>query len=237
MEQRIYRGNIDPNALADYLVGMFNGQPAMYNAYPHSMAQKINQGERVFVQITRSGDWIGHEHGALGVQILRVAGGVSVSVGQSDWLDLDQTGLAGMLLGALFFPPLLLFPLISGLTRSTFVQDVWGAIDHYCMQTRPRAQHAPQGFYCSYCGAFNHPAAACCHSCKAPFDSAPQPRAAQSSQEQAPGEPPGQKQPFASEPVSPALSESVVCPRCGATVAAARFCGNCAAPLRQAAPD
>lgn len=235
MEQRVYYGPIDPNTLADYLVGIFQ-QPTFNHAYPVSMAQKINQGERVYVQIMRSGDWIGHEHGALSVQILRIAGGVSVSMGQADWLDLDQTDLAGMFLGALLFPPLLIFPMLRGLVHSGFSQEVWAAIEAYCVPTpaRPAQPHAHQGFYCTYCGAFNHPAASHCHACQAPFNVAPPPQPAQPEQpappQPAPDEP---AQPTQSTPVEP-VPEVVICPSCGASVANARFCGNCAAPLHEA---
>lgn len=220
MEQRIYHGRIEPNALADYLVGVFNqnpGYPGHHN-YHHTMAQRVGQGEHVLVQIMHTSDWSGRG-GSLGVNISRIAGGVSVSMGQSNWLDLDDTGLAGMLLGALFFPPLLIFPLVQGLSHSTFYQDVWDAIDAYCMRagSRPGGANAPQGFYCPYCGSLNHPGATHCHACDAPFNFAPPSQASQ--------QPPASKQPAPS-------TENVVCPTCGATVAATKFCGNCAAPLR-----
>ncbi len=225
MEQRIYYRPIDPNTLADYLVGIFH-QPTLNYTYPASMAQKINQGERVYVQIMRSGDWIGHEHGALSVQILRIAGGVSVSMGQTDGLGLDQTDLAGMFLGALLFPPLLILPMLRGLAHSGISLEVWAAIEAYCVPTpaRPAQPHAHQGFYCTYCGAFNHPAATHCHACQAPFNVAPPPQPA-------PAEP---AQPTPSTPVEP-VPEVVVCPACGASVANAKFCGNCAAPLHEEA--
>ncbi|HEU5378117.1 MAG TPA: zinc ribbon domain-containing protein [Ktedonobacteraceae bacterium] len=228
MDQRMYHGNIDPHALADYLVGVFNNQPAMHYGHSHSMAQKISQGERVYVQIMRVGEWSGYEHNALSVQILRTAGGVSISMGQSDWLDLDQGGLAGMLLGALLFPPLLLFPVLSGLTRSNFAHDVWEAIDNYCIQARPRNPRPSRGFYCSYCGAFNHPAAAHCHSCGAPFDVTAPPHPEQPGRQQTPDE----QQAAERASNDTVEAEQVVCAHCGATVAAAKFCGNCAAPLR-----
>lgn len=225
MEQRIYYGNINPNALADYLVGIYHQPPYYYQQ--HTRAQKIMQGKRIFVQIMRTSDWSGGGHRALGVHILSIAGGVSIEMGASDWLDLDEAGLAGMLLGALFFPPLLLFPLIQGLSNFGFSHEVWNVIDSYCMQAsgaQSRRAHTPQGFYCTYCGAFNHPAATHCHACQAPFNVAPPPQPT-------PAEP---AQPTPSTPVEP-VPEVVVCPACGASVADAKFCGNCAAPLHEEA--
>lgn len=220
MDQRIYYGNINPHALADYLVGVFHQQPPFSYQQHRTMAQKIVQGERIFVQIMRTGDWSGSGHKAIGVHILRIAGGVSVEMGASDWLDLDETGLFGMLLGAIFFPPLLLFPLIQGLTSSSFAQDIWNVIETYCMQAnggRHSRAHAPQGFYCTYCGAFNHPSASRCHACHAPFNFAPPPQ-------------PEKSTPPASDENRP-MFKLVICPNCKATVVPAHFCGNCAAPL------
>jgi hypothetical protein len=224
MDQRIYYGNINPHALADYLVSIFH-QPSPFSSQQHrTIAQKIVQGERIFVQIMRVGDWGGSGHEAIGVHILGVAGGVRVEMGSSDWLDLDETGLVGLLFGALLFPPLLLFPLIQSLTHSRLPQDIWNVIETYCVQAssgRGGRSHAPQGFYCTYCGAFNHPSAASCHSCHAPFNFAPPPQpTAQADASAGVSTPPGQE--------SQVL---VTCPGCQASVVAARFCGNCAAPL------
>lgn len=242
MDQRVYYGNIDPNALADYLVGIFHQQPPVYYQPPRTMAQKIKQGERIYVQIMQTGDWSGHGHRALGIHIARIAGGVSVEMGSSDWLNLDETDLAGMLLGALFFPPLLLFPLIHGLTGSNFSQDVWNTIDVYCMQAgggRQGGARAPQGFYCTYCGAFNHPGAPYCHACHAPFNfappQAPEPSAQRAEEPPAPApqEPAPQPEVSTDQTSGDAAPALVICPACHAEVAPANFCGNCAAPLHR----
>ena len=233
MEQRIYYGTINPNALADYLVGTFQQPPLYYQAHS-GRAQKIMQGERIYVQIMRPSDWGRSGHRAIGVHILRIAGGVSVEMGASDWLDVDETGLAFGLLGALFFPPLLLFPLIQGLSNSGFSHEVWNVVDTYCMQfsggqSRP---NAPQGFYCTYCGAFNHPGSSHCHSCHAPFNFAPpqasatEAPAAASSSEPAPA-----AEPQAKKSDTRPMFALMICPSCKATVVPAHFCGNCAAPL------
>ncbi len=240
MDQRIYYGKINPEALADYLVGIYH-QPPFYYQTRHTQAQKIMQGERIYVQIMRAGDWSAGGHRTIGVNILRIPGGVSVEMGASDWLDIDEGGLAGMLLGALFFPPLLLLPLIQGLSGSGFSHDVWNVIDTYCVQasaSQGQRSHAPQGFYCTYCGAFNHPDAARCHSCHVLFNFAPPQTSAErpvSAANVPPTSPAPEPQPEASAPR--ATSETrpmfalVICPNCKATVAPAHFCGNCAAPL------
>lgn len=234
MDQRTYYGNINPDALADYLVGVYH-QPPFYSQQQHTRAQKIRQGERIFVQIMRSSDWSGSGHRAIGVHILGIAGGVSVEMGASDWMDVDEMGLAGMLLGALFFPPLLLFPLLQGLSGSGFSHDVWNVVDSYCMQVSGGQSHrprAPQGFYCTYCGAFNYPGAPHCHACHAPFKFAP----SQPPAEPAAPAPPAQEVPAeASAPRATSATRPMfalmICPNCKATVVPAHFCGNCAAPL------
>lgn len=245
MDQRIYYGNIEPQALADYLTGVFNQPP--YYSHHQTMAQKIVQGERIYVQIMHTSDWSGSGHRALGIHIDRFVGGVTVNMGASDWLDLNDTGLAGMLLGILFFPPLLLFPLIQGLSQSTFSQDVWAAIDAYCLQAAPRPGGAPRGFYCSYCGAFNHPQATSCHGCHAPFNFASSQAPEQAEQPAPTSQPPADvsvppessPEPAASvEQAASAPSLSlVVCPNCKAMVVPANFCGNCAAPLHEVAGE
>lgn len=237
MEQRIYYGDIDPNALADYLVGVFNPQPVYYQHHG-TMAQKIIQGERIYVQIMRSGDWGFREHRALGLHIAKIAGGVSVNMGASDWLDLDDSGLMGMLLGVLFFPPLLLFPLVQGLAHSTFSQDVWEVIDNYCRaNARPQGARAPRGFYCPYCGSLNHPEAAHCHACGAPFSFTPQPESGAPAPHPQPNHVPQTAPPTAKTAASTSPLSLMICPNCKATVMPANFCGNCAAPLRESAND
>src|SRR5258707_9292464 len=94
------------------------------------------------------------------------------------------------LLGALFSPPLLLFPLLQGLTGSSFSYDVWDVIDTYCVQVSTgQGQQSQPGFYCTYCGAFNHPGAPRCHSCHAPFNVASRPQSAEPQPEPTAGAP------------------------------------------------
>lgn len=238
MNQRVFYGNINPVNLADHLVGVFNQHPGMYHNHPSTAAQRVGEGDSVLVQILHSGSW-NNSSSTLGVQIVRIPGGVSVNMGQSNWLDMDGSTLAGMVVGALFFPPLLLFPLISGLTSSSFDQDVWSVIEGYCSWAagQPEGATMPRFFRCPYCGAYNSLGAQQCVSCNGQFYYEP-PQAPSAS---TPGSGNSQEfqqdnqtspEPEAEQPVGEA-AESVVCPNCGATVAAANFCGNCAAPLRE----
>lgn len=201
MEQRTYRGNVDPNGLADYLVGMFNQDY-------HTVAQKVGQGDQVLVQIGRGSHsgWHGMRN-AIGVSIVRSADGLNVGIGQSRWLNLDDPGMAGMLIGALFFPPLLIFPLLSGVRRFTLYDDIWNAIDGYCAQhgAMQTSAETARGVYCRQCGVLNQENARFCTACGAELHAAP--------------------------PPPPTTQGQVVCQECGQTVAATKFCGNCGTRL------
>jgi hypothetical protein len=214
MEQRVYQGNINPEGLADYLVQTFN-QNYNYTGWSggtlNTMAQKVGQGDHLLVQIAQARPWSGRVRTALGVSISRVPGGVSVSTGQTNWLD---SGMIGMLIGAVFFPPLVIFPLIRGINTFTFYQDVWQAVDTYCTQAGARQASATtaHGVYCYNCGAINDEGAERCHICGAPLGAAQMPHA------QAPQQ--GAQAP-----------EMVTCPNCHERVVASKFCGNCGTPL------
>ncbi len=205
MEQRIYHGNISPDALADYLVGMFN------QGYDGTVAQKVGQGNQVLVQIgllSHSGRRIRH---SIGVSIYRTPDGVSVATGQANWFD--DPGLGGSLIGALYWPPLLLFPLARGINSYALYQDIWQAIDTYCaqvgaMQGNVTTAHA---VYCHNCGVVNNEGDQVCRMCGTSLYVAQQ-----------------KPQPPTYQPTQ----GDVVCPRCGQTVSAGNFCNNCAAPLR-----
>nr|BBH92328.1 hypothetical protein KTA_05270 [Thermogemmatispora argillosa] len=210
MEQRIYRGNLSPDGLADYLVQTF-GQNYTYLGWGGSplstIAQKVGQGDHVLVQIAQAGSWSGRLRAALGVSISRLPDGISVSVGQSHWL---QAPLTGILWGALFFPPLLIFPLIRGIGAFSFYQDVWQAIETYCAQAQATrtSSSSLHGLYCTRCGAMNDEAAQQCHLCGTAL-----------------------QQPQPVQAASVAGHELVTCGSCNERVVAARFCGNCGAPL------
>jgi DNA-directed RNA polymerase subunit RPC12/RpoP len=111
-----------------------------------------------------------------------------------------------MLLTALFYPPLMIFPLLRGVGSFGFYQDVWQAIESYCTQAQASRADASSlhGLYCSRCGAINDEAAQHCHICGAALQVAQAPAEAQ---------------------------ELVTCAHCHERVVAARFCGNCGAAL------
>ncbi len=230
MSQRIYFGEIDPDTLADHLVEVFNQNN--YAAHPQTMAQRVGRGEQVLVQIMHAGSW-GRNGGALNVNLTRIPAGITINFGQANWLDRDEATLAGMVVGALFFPPLLLLPLLAGLMDSTFDQDVWNVIEGYCawhaQKTGPT--NPPRFFYCRHCGAHNRVDAVKCERCNGPLN-------ASSSETQSTPPSPEAQAPVSdlspadrTSPLEAAGPDAVVCSACGASVAYTKFCGNCATPL------
>jgi DNA-directed RNA polymerase subunit RPC12/RpoP len=202
MEQRTYRGNVQPEGLADYLVATFN------QGY-HTVAQRAGQGDQILVQIgqARHSGWRGIRN-AMGVSLVRTPNGLTVSIGQSNWLNLVDAELGGMLIGAIFFPPLLIFPLLRGARTYALYQDIWTAIDGYCarMGATPTDTMSAPGVYCPRCGVLNHEDARFCSTCGAELQTAP--------------------------PPPTAVSEQVVCAECHQTVPAGRYCNNCGASLQ-----
>lgn len=202
MEQRTYRGNVAPDGLANYLVATFN------QGYD-TVAQRAGQGDQVLVQIgqARHGGWRGIRH-AIGVSLVRTPDGLSASVGQSNWLNLDDPSLGGMLIGAVFFPPLLIFPLLRGVRGYALYQDIWTAIDGYCAQAgaTPAGATAAHGVTCPRCGVLNHEDARFCSTCGTSLQ----------------------------PPQASAAPAQVVCGECHQAVPAGRYCSNCGASLAPA---
>ena len=130
MEQRTYKAAIDPQALADFLVGYFDPQENL-------QAQQIGQAGTHLVQIGR-GDVPKELRHAVTVAITQneAGDGLTVSMGQQQWLT-PQTatfaatmGLVGLLVTpfALFA---LLWPLSEALSSTTLPPDIWEAINTY----------------------------------------------------------------------------------------------------------
>ncbi|HYT34203.1 MAG TPA: zinc ribbon domain-containing protein [Ktedonobacteraceae bacterium] len=209
MERRTYHGNINPSGLADYLVSTFNQE------YGDTVAQKIEQGDHLFVQFGSLSHRGRSVRAALGLSISKTVDGVSVVTGQSNWFDLDDPAVVGGLIAGFFFPPLWLFPLARGISNYRLYQDIWSAVDKYCLQAgaRPGNATTTHAVYCQNCGAMNDEHAQVCALCGVTLPIAPQgqPRQPQSQAQAAPG--------------------MIACPRCSQTVSAGKFCSNCAAPL------
>jgi len=129
MEQRTYRGNISPEALADHLVSQYDPKQDL-------QAQKIGQGDALMVQIGR-GDIPTDMRHAVTVSIARAGEGeVAVTMGQQQWLTPSMaTYTAVMGIISLVVTPwalfALLWPMSEMIGSTTLPGDVWNTIDGY----------------------------------------------------------------------------------------------------------
>jgi hypothetical protein len=131
MEQRIYRGNLTTDELADYLVQQFDPQENL-------QAQKIGQGESLVVQIGR-GDVPKELRHAVSVAITAVPQGepgAVVTMGQQQWLTPNMATYAAMmgLIGLLVTPWALfglLWPVTDLIGSQTLPGQIWDTIELY----------------------------------------------------------------------------------------------------------
>jgi hypothetical protein len=162
MEQRTYRGEIDPEGLADALMTRFN--------HGDLMAQKVwGQEGHVMVQVaTRQWGW-GAARSALSVGIAPVEDGVRVTVGEQRWLD-AAASLAITGLGALV-RPLSLLHRIDDIARDigklTLPDQVWSAVEHYVDSVGAKLGMSEKQIVvtCPYCGVGNPVGVGTCSAC------------------------------------------------------------------------
>jgi ribosomal protein L40E len=162
MEQRTYRGEIDPESLAKALVARFD--------HGDLMAQTVRGDEgHLIVQVaTREWGW-GAARSALTIGIARVEGGVRVTVGQQRLLD-AAASLAATGLGALI-NPLSLLGRIDDIARDvgkiTLPDQVWDAVEHYVDSVGAKLGMSEKQLVvaCPYCGVGNPVGAGSCSAC------------------------------------------------------------------------
>ncbi|MFQ6015035.1 MAG: zinc ribbon domain-containing protein [Anaerolineae bacterium] len=162
MEQRTYRGDIDPEGLADALIAHFD--------HGDLMAQKVTgQDGHLMVQIaTRERGW-GAARSALSIGIAPVQDGVRVTVGEQRWLD-AAASLAITGLGALINPRSLLWridDIARDVGKLTLDDQVWDAVEHYCDSVGARLGLAEKHLVvaCPYCGVGNPVGEGKCSAC------------------------------------------------------------------------
>lgn len=194
MDQRTYHGNINPDDLAEALVAAFN--------HGNMRAQRLGTGDKIMVQVATSERARSGGKAALSVSIQRVEDGVTVALGQQEWLG-AAASLGQTALGALMNPWSLLGRLddiAQDVVSLTLTDRVWEAIDKFA--TSAGAAHEIserlRTTVCPFCNTANPVGAAACKTCGAPLGSA---------------------QPLA-------------CAKCGHVMPpGSKFCGNCGAPL------
>jgi hypothetical protein len=131
MEQRIYRGSTDPNALAQHVLDTWD--------QGDTVAQALEGDEGSIVQVGyRTGGFFNDEpQNALTLALEPVSDGLRVSLGEQQWYR-DQGGqiMVGGLIG--FFPFFFTWPLSGGRDEPVDPQlamQVWESIEGYIGQS------------------------------------------------------------------------------------------------------
>ena len=194
MSERTYHGNIVPADMATALIAAFN--------QGNLGCQQIGQGDKLMVQIATRDFAQSGGRTALAVTIQKVTDGVTVSVGQSEWLgvaaSLGQTALATLLNPWNLINRL--DDIAQDITSLSLEQKAWEALEHYSrtVQTTKTISARLQAVTCPYCQTANKIGVADCENCGGPLGEA--------------------------QPVS--------CPKCGNVMPAkSKVCANCGTAL------
>jgi ribosomal protein L40E len=177
MEQRIYRGMIDTDALAQYLLDTWD--------QGDTLAQALEGDEGIIVQIgQRTGGFFNDEpRNALTLALEPVADGMRVTLGEQQWYRAEGGQImVGGLIG--FLPFFFTWPLGGGRDEPVDPQlaaQVWESVERYTSQSgaatgetrrlpqRPGAATGETtrlpGASCPSCGTANPPGAERCREC------------------------------------------------------------------------
>jgi hypothetical protein len=165
MEQRVYHGNISPNAIAQALVAEYN--------QGNLRAQALGQGDHLTVQIATSQFSRSGGQTALAVDIQKIEDGVMVQIGQQQWMgvaaSLGQTAIAALL------NPMNLLSRLDDIAQDIqnlqMNEKVWQAVEREVREAGASTQLSERltRLTCQYCGAANPVGEANCVSCGAPM--------------------------------------------------------------------
>lgn len=192
--QRTYHGDISPDEMADVLVAAFN--------QGNMQAQQVGAGDKVMVQIATRQHAQSGGKAALSVTVQKIEDGVSVALGQHEWLgaaaSLGETALAA------FMNPLNLLgrldDIAQDVTSLTLTDKVWEAVEKFAQAAKvtKTISERLQSVICPYCNTANKVGAGACENCGGPLGNA--------------------------QPVS--------CPKCGNVMPPqSKFCANCGTVL------
>ena len=191
--QRTYHGEINSDEMAAAIVAAFN--------QGNLMAQQVGQGEKVMVQIATRPGASGGKAG-LSLTIQKVEDGVSVALGQKEWLgavaSLGQTALSTIMNPWNIISRL--DDLAQDVTSLSLTEKVWEAVEKFAQATRVTKTISDrlQSVTCPYCSTANKVGAPECVNCNGPLG--------------------------AVQPVS--------CPKCGNVLPPkSKFCNNCGTAL------
>jgi len=172
MEQRIFHGSITPADIAQALLAEFN--------QGNLRAQVLGQSDHLTVQVATSQFSRSGGQTALAVDIQKFEDGVTVQLGQQQWLgvaaSLGQSAIAALM------NPLNLLGRLDDIAQDVqnlqLNEKVWAVIARE-VQARGASHQLSQRLSrltCTYCGAANPVGEATCAACGAPMGDV-QPRA------------------------------------------------------------
>jgi len=168
VNERTFHGNIVPADMAAALIAAFN--------QGNLRCQQLGQGDKVMVQIATATSAQSGGRTALAVTIQKHTDGVTVSIGQAEWLgvaaSLGQTALATLL-----NPWNLIHRLddiAQDITSLTLEQKAWEALERYARTAKVTKTISArlQAVTCPYCNTANKLGVADCENCGGPLGEA-----------------------------------------------------------------
>jgi hypothetical protein len=165
MIQRVYHGNITPDDFAHDLLATFNRG--------NYIAQRMDQGENVTVQIaTRQFQTSGGQT-ALTVSMQKVEDGISFQIGQQAWFGIAAS-IGTTVFSALRNPFSLLGrldDLAQDIESIQLTEEIWKIIDSTAVKFKSSFELSDRlrRLECEFCGAANPVGESTCVSCGAPL--------------------------------------------------------------------
>lgn len=167
MIQRVYHGNITPVDFAYDLLASFNRG--------NYIAQKMEQGDRITVQIaTRQYQSSGGQT-ALTISMQKNEDGVSIQLGQQAWFGIAAS-IGATVFSALRNPFSLLGrldDLAQDIESIQLTEDIWKVIESSAIKHKSSFELSERlrRLECDFCGAANPVGEATCVACGAPLGS------------------------------------------------------------------
>ena len=171
MDQKIFHGSIRPIDLARSLAGHFNRGSLR--------VQQVGDDHRAIVQIATNAMPMAGGQTALSIIIQKVADGVSVQVGQQNWMGVAASlGISALAVWANPFNLLgRLDDIAQDIENLQLTDEVWRVLNDTArvMGTSTELSERLRRITCDYCGTANPTGQPRCLACGAPLGSA-QPR-------------------------------------------------------------
>ncbi len=171
MEPRTFHGELDPEEVAQILVAHFN--------HGSLRAQAIGKGEAVVVQIATSGRPASGGQTALSVLLRKSADGITVQMGQQNWLGIAAS--LGVTALTTWRNPFRLIERLDDLAQDIqniqLSDQVWEVIESAARAAGATYELSERlrRLTCAYCGTGNPVGEGSCLACGAPLGAA-QPR-------------------------------------------------------------